>query len=79
MSQEQDYPSVRRFGQKLRILRTSRGMTMRQLSRAIGISDAHVSDIENGKTKPGADIVLRVGHFFNVSADVLLNDDLDVE
>ncbi len=78
MCQEQDYPTVRRFGQKLRALRTSRGMTMRHLSHAIGISSAHVSDIENGKTKPGVDVVIRVAQFFNVSTDVLLNDELEL-
>jgi transcriptional regulator with XRE-family HTH domain len=71
-------PSVQRFGEKLRTLRKGRELTTRQLAREIGISGTHVSDLENNKAKPGADLVLRVAVFFQVTTDQLLHDHLEL-
>jgi transcriptional regulator with XRE-family HTH domain len=79
MCQESDYPTVQRFGQKLRALRQRDHLTTRQLAGKLGVSNAHISDLENGKTKPGADLVLRVAKCFAVSTDVLLDDARDLD
>lgn len=78
MHEGNNYPTVERFGSKLRALRTARGLTMRQLAYAIGFTDAHISDLENGKSRPGGELVLRVARFFGVSTDVLLDGALDL-
>ncbi|MBO6638646.1 MAG: helix-turn-helix transcriptional regulator [Roseitalea sp.] len=37
------------FGERLRELRAERGMTQRQMARAIGVSPAYLSALEHGK------------------------------
>jgi transcriptional regulator with XRE-family HTH domain len=73
---------MQRFGEKLRTLRTQRQMTTRDLALALGYtthSNSYISLIENGKQKPSLNFVLRTAQFFNVSADLLTRDDLDLE
>lgn len=72
--------TVRRFGEKLRVLRMQHGLSMRLLAHALGYKTySYIGDVEVGKTKPGVDLVLRVAKFFNVSADVLLDDALELD
>lgn len=69
---------MQRFGEKLRTLRKQRGMTVRELAEALGyVAHGHIGLIENGKKKPTADLVLKVSQLFNVSADILMRDDLE--
>lgn len=75
----QEYPAIRRFGEKLHMLRRQRGMTIRELTSALGYSGyGYIHSIELGKSKPTAELVLRVAMLFNVTTDQLLRDDLDV-
>lgn len=74
MSQE-----VQRFGQKLRQLRKSRGITLVELARSLEYSAfSYVSEIESGKKDPTVDFVMKVARFFEVTTDLLLKDELDV-
>jgi len=71
---------MQRFGEKLRFLRTQRGMTVRDLAEALGyVNSGHISQLENGKREPTAKLVMKVAQLFNVSADQLLRDDLEVD
>lgn len=73
---------MRRFGEKLRTLRTQRGMTMRELALALGLSassHSYISETEAGKRTPKLDFVLKVAQFFDVTLDQLARDDLDLE
>jgi ribosome-binding protein aMBF1 (putative translation factor) len=67
-------PTIQRFGEKLRTLRLQRGMTTRKLADQLQTSSGYISNVENGKREPGAKFILKVAQFFNVSADVLLDD-----
>ncbi len=71
---------MQRFGEKLRTLRTRRGMTLRELAAQLGYN-AHVylSLVETGKKKPSLELVMKVAKLFNISADRLLDDALEVE
>jgi transcriptional regulator with XRE-family HTH domain len=70
---------VHRFGEKLRILRTQQGMTLKELALALGhTAHGHISEIESGKKKPTAEFVLSVARLFNVSTDQLLKDELEI-
>ncbi len=54
-------------------------MTIRELTSALGYSGyGYIHSIELGKSKPTAELVLRVAMLFNVTTDQLLRDDLDV-
>jgi transcriptional regulator with XRE-family HTH domain len=68
-----------RLGEKLRTLRTQRGLSQTKLGQALSYADgSYISDVENGRTKPTAEFVLKVSEYFGVSADVLLRDELEV-
>ncbi len=70
-----------RFGEKLRFLRTARGLTMQELAPRLGYSnrsDGYISELESGKKKPTAEFVLKAARFFNVTTDQLLKDELGV-
>lgn len=70
---------MQRFGEKLRILRKRRGMTIMELADAIGYTAySHISEIETGKREPSLRFVLKVSEFFSVTTDQILRDDLDI-
>jgi transcriptional regulator with XRE-family HTH domain len=71
---------MQRFGEKLRTLRTRRGMTVRELAQALGYNaHSYVGDVEHNKRRPTADFVLNVALFFNVSTDQLMRDDRELD
>ena len=61
-----------KFGQRLRELRKAQGLSMKQLSLAVGIADSCISRWENGQTIVNADQLIIFSKFFNVSVDYLL-------
>ncbi len=72
---------MRRFGEKLRALRLSHGMTTRDLAVALGYS-AHsqgmISEIETGKRRPKIDFLLKITAMFGVTLDQLARDDMEL-
>jgi transcriptional regulator with XRE-family HTH domain len=79
MSTPIKYLAVRRFGEKLRALRKQYNMTHVDLAAVLGYaSSSQISFLENGKKKPTADLILKVSKLFNISADLLLDDELDL-
>ena len=71
---------MQRFGEKLRVLRTSQDMTLKELAIALGLTaHGYISEIEAGKKKPTAEFVLKVSRFFKVTTDQLLKDEFEVE
>ena len=72
-------PDFARFGEKLRTLRTRRSLTLIQLSEQLGYkAHGYLSEIESGKKPPTAVLVLKVSRLFNVSADSLLKDEIEI-
>lgn len=70
---------MQRFGEKLHTLREQRGLTLRALAQVLGYTaHAHLGLIEQGKRQPSLEVVLRVAAYFQVSADQLIRDDLEV-
>ena len=71
-------PDFARFGEKLRILRTRRGLTLIQLSEQLGYkAHGYLSEIESGKKAPTAALALKVSRLFDVSTDSLLKDEIE--
>ena len=70
---------MNRLGEKLRTLRTQYGLTIRELASELGITYGYITQIELDKRTPSAKVILKIADFFEVSADQLMRDDLEVE
>ena len=58
------------FGERLRNLRSERGITLKQMSEAVGVSAAYLSALEHGRRgKPTWILLQRIITFFNVIWD----------
>lgn len=60
------------FGQRLRHLRTARGLTLRQLGQRVGKQAPYLSQLENGKRDPGLSLVSALARALRVTPDELL-------
>jgi transcriptional regulator with XRE-family HTH domain len=71
---------MEKFGQKLRVLRLQRRLTLKELATDLGYdSHSYISELESGKKLPSVDLVVALSRFFNVTTDQLLKDELSVE
>lgn len=58
------------FGETMRRLREERGVTQKQMAKAIGVSPAYLSALEHGRRgTPSFDFLQRVAGYFNVIWD----------
>ena len=60
------------FGNKLRLLRNSLGMTLEDVSKEIGMSISGYAKYETGKGEPSLDTLREIALLYNVSVDNLL-------
>ncbi|MCX4314280.1 MAG: helix-turn-helix transcriptional regulator [Clostridia bacterium] len=63
------------FAERLYELREEAGLTMADLARAVGVSDATICKWEKGETSPMSYAVIALAQFFGVTADYLLGLD----
>lgn len=71
---------MQRFGEKLRTLRRRNNMSYVDLAQALGYASiSQISQLETGKRKPTAELVIKVAKLFHVTTDVLLLDDLELD
>jgi transcriptional regulator with XRE-family HTH domain len=58
------------FGEAIRRLRAERGVTQRQMAKALGVSPAYLSALEHGnRSEPSWEFVQRVIGYFNIIWD----------
>lgn len=58
------------FGERMRQLRRERGVTLKQMAGAIGVSPAYLSALEHGKRgRPGWHLIQRILAYFNLIWD----------
>jgi len=58
------------FGERLRHLRARRGVTLKEMAAAIGVSAAYLSALEHGKRgRPSWRLVQRIITYFNIIWD----------
>ena len=71
--------TIERFGQKLRTLRCSRRLTLKQLAAALGYAaHGYLSELEAGKKIPTVEFTVNASRFFGVTTDQLLKDEIDL-
>jgi transcriptional regulator with XRE-family HTH domain len=64
-----------KFGEKLRKLRTSKGLTLEELAAVIGSSKAYIWQLENKtNAKPSAELLLKIANYFSESPEFFLDD-----
>lgn len=70
---------MHRFGEKLKLLRKQRQITLQELAVALGHADhTYLSKLENGKKKPSVELVIAIANMFNITTDQLLLDNLEI-
>ena len=60
------------FKTRLKELRTEKGLTLIQLSKATNLSKSAISAWEVGSRTPNAEAIITLAKYFNVSTDYLL-------
>lgn len=60
------------IGQRIRELRISKELTLKQLGLMLNLGESTMSMYENGKRSPDYDTVLKLAEIFEVSTDFLL-------
>ncbi len=65
------------FAARLRDLREEAGLSMMELARRIGVSDAAICKWENGLAEPKLGYIIRLAEFFDCSTDYLIGKDGD--
>jgi len=71
---------MQRFGEKLRTLRKQRGMTLKELATALGLTThSHLSNIETGRKQPSLELAIKIADLFEVAVDQLVRDHLELD
>ena len=60
------------FGEHLKKIRKSRGLTQKQLAADIGASERGIQQYELNERKPAFDILIVLADYFDVSLDYLV-------
>lgn len=61
------------LGEELRSIRETRGLTLRAIEKATGISNAYLSQLETGKIeKPSPNYLYKLAEIYNVPYDLLM-------
>lgn len=63
-----------RFGDKLREVRERRGLTLKQVAAAVGVTESQISQIERHKVMPAVDTLLDIAGFLNLDLEYLFSD-----
>jgi len=63
---------VRPLGQELKRLRKRERISLKELGPALGVDYTYLSKIENGRSVPSEELILRMGRYFGVDHDELL-------
>jgi transcriptional regulator with XRE-family HTH domain len=63
---------VAKVGDRIREIRERLGLTQEELAGRSGVSKGFLSDVENDKSSPGSDYLLRIANALGASVDYLL-------
>jgi transcriptional regulator with XRE-family HTH domain len=64
------------LGAKLTALRLKKGASLQEVADAVGVSKAHVWELEKGRSKnPSADLIKRLADYFGQDVDFLVDSE----
>jgi transcriptional regulator with XRE-family HTH domain len=70
---------MKRFGEKLRILRRRDELSQRELSRMLDVHHSYIGQLELGQKIPNAMMILKIADIFSITADQLMRDELELD
>lgn len=71
---------MKRFGEKLRLLRQYHGLTLVKMANQLGYkTHSYLSEVEAHQKIPTAQFILKVAILFEVSTDELMKDELEID
>lgn len=70
MSKDLNY----RFGEKIRLVRERRGMTLKEVGAEANVSESLVSQIERNKVSPSVDTLMAITDALDIDAEYLFRD-----
>ena len=71
MSMEKDYEARRRMGERIRQLRTERGISQVELAEKAGLIQPHVVRIEQGRYSVGLDTLQAIAKALGCTVDMV--------
>lgn len=69
---------MEKFHEKLKVLRKEKGLTQKNLSNMLNISQGAYANWENGKREPNFEKLSMLACIFDVSIDILLSKNLEI-
>ena len=66
--------SINNVGERIKILRKERNLTLKSLSEKSNISVSFLSDIENGRSHPSLEKLNSIANALNISTSYLLDE-----
>ena len=60
-----------KIAERVKFLRTSKGLTQKQLADTIGVSEVSLQRFEYGSSRPSLDTLIALADYFDVSLDYL--------
>ena len=71
MSMEKDYEARKRIGERIRQLRTERGMSQIELAERAGLVQPHIPRIEQGRYSVGFDTLQAIAKALACTVDMV--------
>lgn len=65
-----------RIGDKIKSIRTSRGITQKQLAKAVGVTEKFIDEVENGKRIAGDDLLKKICRYLGEEFSELMVYDI---
>ena len=72
-------PTSIKIGKSLQEIRKSNGYTQEKLAESIEVSVRYISDIEQDRSKPSYEILIRICNLFNITLDQIFSKFLNVK
>lgn len=72
-------PSTIKIGKNLQAIRKSNGFTQEKLAEEIDVSVRYISDIEQDRSKPSYEVLIRFCNLFKISMDQIFSKYINVK
>ena len=70
---------VIKIGKNIQAIRKSHGYTQERLAEAIECSPRYIGDIEQDRSKPSYEVLVKICNLFNIGLDEIFSEYLDVK